>query len=120
MFPIRSFSGPYFPAFGNAGKYGPEKAPYLDTFHTVNFLTETRSNSLQTSYSTTSKKCAIGNATLMRAFKFSYCKITNQLKVPYKVTNVSLFIITKNDQLRVYRVAIIHQHEQTRSLIATT
>ena len=38
------FSGPYFPAFGlnmerykvfipNAGKYGPEKTPYLDTFH---------------------------------------------------------------------------------------
>ena len=40
------FSGPYFPAFGlnkerygvfspNVGKYGPEKAPYLDTFHAV-------------------------------------------------------------------------------------
>ena len=37
------FSGPYFPAFGlslsvfspNTGKYGPEKAPYLDTFHAV-------------------------------------------------------------------------------------
>ena len=46
------FSGPYFPAFGlnteiylripqtsvfspNAGKCGPEKTPYLDTFHTV-------------------------------------------------------------------------------------
>ena len=45
------FSGPYFPVFGlnmeiyevnvnsvfspNAGKYGPEKTPYLDTFHTV-------------------------------------------------------------------------------------
>ena len=39
-------SGPYFPAFGlntekygvfspNAGKYGPEKAPYWDTFHAV-------------------------------------------------------------------------------------
>ena len=36
----------YFPAFGlntkylsvfspNAGKYGPEKTPYLDTFHTT-------------------------------------------------------------------------------------
>ena len=33
---IRSFSGPYFPVFPpNAGKYGPGKAPYLDTFHTV-------------------------------------------------------------------------------------
>ena len=33
---IRSFSGPYFPVFGmNTGKYGPEKTPYLDTFHTV-------------------------------------------------------------------------------------
>ena len=30
------FSGPYFPAFGlNTGKYGPEKTPYLDTFHAV-------------------------------------------------------------------------------------
>ena len=40
------FSGPYFPAFelnterygvfsSNAGKYGPEKTPYLDTFHAV-------------------------------------------------------------------------------------
>ena len=39
-------SGPYFPAFGmntdrysvfipNAGKYGPEITPYLDTFHVV-------------------------------------------------------------------------------------
>ena len=33
---IRIFSGPYFPAFGlNRGKYGPEKTPYLDTFHAV-------------------------------------------------------------------------------------
>ena len=30
------FFGPYLPAFGmNAGKYGPENTPYLDTFHTV-------------------------------------------------------------------------------------
>ena len=35
------FSGPYFPAFGlsvfspNAGKYRPEKIPYLYTFHVV-------------------------------------------------------------------------------------
>ena len=42
------FSDPYFPAFGlstkkycvsvfspNAGKYGPEKTPHLDTFHAV-------------------------------------------------------------------------------------
>ena len=32
-------SGPYFTTFGlfspNAGKYGPEKAPYLDTFHSA-------------------------------------------------------------------------------------
>ena len=45
-----AFSGPYFSAFGlnkeryylsvfspNAGKYVPEKTPYLDTFHTVGF-----------------------------------------------------------------------------------
>ena len=43
------FSGPYFPAFrlnteryfvslriqSECGKYGPEKTPYLDTFHAV-------------------------------------------------------------------------------------
>ena len=30
------FSGPYFPVFGlNTEKYGPEKTPYLDTFHAV-------------------------------------------------------------------------------------
>ena len=30
------FSGPYFPVFGmNTGKYGPDKTPYLDTFHAV-------------------------------------------------------------------------------------
>ena len=40
------FPGPYFPAFGlnpvylsvfspNAGKYGPEKTPYLNNFHAV-------------------------------------------------------------------------------------
>ena len=33
------FSGSYFPVFSlNAGKYGPEKTPYLDTFHTVPVL----------------------------------------------------------------------------------
>ena len=31
------FSGLYFPVFRpNIGKYGPEKTPYLDTFHAVN------------------------------------------------------------------------------------
>ena len=30
------FSGPYFPAFSpDAGKYGPEKNPYLNTFYAV-------------------------------------------------------------------------------------
>ena len=30
------FSGRYFPVFSpNIGKYGPEKSPYLDTFHAV-------------------------------------------------------------------------------------
>ena len=34
--PIRRIFGPYFPVFGlNIGKYGPEKPPYLDTFHAV-------------------------------------------------------------------------------------
>ena len=29
----------HFPVFGlNTGKYGPEKTPYLDTFHTVIIL----------------------------------------------------------------------------------
>ena len=33
---IRSFSGHYFPVFSpNTGKYGPEKALYLDTFQAV-------------------------------------------------------------------------------------
>ena len=32
---IRRFT-PYFPIFSpNTGKYGPEKTPYLDTFHAV-------------------------------------------------------------------------------------
>ena len=32
----RVFSGPYFPVFSpNTGKYGPEKALYLDTFRVV-------------------------------------------------------------------------------------
>ena len=34
--PIQMFSGPYFAVFSpNTGKYGPQKTPYLDTFHTV-------------------------------------------------------------------------------------
>ena len=35
---IRSFSGPYFPVSvfnPNTGKYGPQKTPYLYTFHTA-------------------------------------------------------------------------------------
>ena len=36
VFKYGVFSGPYFPGFGlNAGKYGPEKTPHLDTFHAV-------------------------------------------------------------------------------------
>ena len=32
----RVIFGPYFPVFSpNKGKYGPEKTPYLDTFHAV-------------------------------------------------------------------------------------
>ena len=34
----RVFSSLYFPVFGlNTEKYGPEKTPYLDTFHEVGF-----------------------------------------------------------------------------------
>ena len=30
------FSGPYFPTFGlNAGKYGPEKTPYLEWLSSI-------------------------------------------------------------------------------------
>ena len=37
---IWSFSRPSFPVFGlNTGKYGPEKTPYLNTFHAVIFQT---------------------------------------------------------------------------------
>ena len=33
---MRSFSGTFFTVFQmNTGKYGPEKPPYLDTFHAV-------------------------------------------------------------------------------------
>ena len=33
------FSGPYFPVFSsNTGKYGPEKSPYLHTFHAVHII----------------------------------------------------------------------------------
>ena len=36
MFKYGVLSGLYFPVFGlNTGKYGPEKTPYLDTFHVV-------------------------------------------------------------------------------------
>ena len=36
VFKYRVLSGLYFPAFNpNAGKYGPEKTPYLDNFHAV-------------------------------------------------------------------------------------
>ena len=49
------FSGPYFPIFGlnteiyifspNIGKYGPEKTPYLDTFHAVDNDDQNKSSS---------------------------------------------------------------------------
>ena len=26
----------------NTGKYGPEKTPYLDTFHTVNYIVKSK------------------------------------------------------------------------------
>ena len=45
------FSGPYFPAFvfsPKAGKYGPEKTPYLDTFHAVTIMTESILNKVTT------------------------------------------------------------------------
>ena len=49
------FSGPYFPVFTpylsvsspNAGKYGPEKTRYLDTFHAVGEITENVMKNLQ-------------------------------------------------------------------------
>ena len=38
--------GPYFPVFGlDAGKYGPEKTPYLDTFHAVDNDDQNKSSS---------------------------------------------------------------------------
>ena len=43
---IRSYLWSAFPVFSrNTGKYGPEKTPYLDTFHAVNgtgFTLQTR------------------------------------------------------------------------------
>ena len=39
------FSGPYFPVFSpNTGKYGPEKTPYLDTFHAVTIIISMNEN----------------------------------------------------------------------------
>ena len=39
---IQSFSGPFFPRISqNTGKYGLEKTPYLDTFHTADWSTPT-------------------------------------------------------------------------------
>ena len=39
MSKYRAISGPYFPVLGlNTGKCGPEKTPFLDTFHAVNDL----------------------------------------------------------------------------------
>ena len=36
MFKYGVFSGPYFPVFSpNTGEYGPEKTPFLGTFHAV-------------------------------------------------------------------------------------
>ena len=41
--------GPYIPAFSpNAEKYGPEKTPYLDTFHAVNELVQMFNVQIQT------------------------------------------------------------------------
>ena len=42
---IRSLSSPHFSALGpNVRKYGTEKTPYLDTFHTVSCLKFTYKN----------------------------------------------------------------------------
>ena len=50
---IQSFSGPNLPVFGlNTGKYGPQKTPYFNTFHTVSM-----SNSSY--FSHTSSNCGI-------------------------------------------------------------
>ena len=39
------FSGPYFPVFSpNTGKYEPEKAPFLDTFHAVKYFQTSLAN----------------------------------------------------------------------------
>ena len=47
ILPILSFSGLYFPVFRlNTGKYGPEKTPYLDTFHVVYLGAMTENNIL--------------------------------------------------------------------------
>ena len=36
--PNTEFSGPYFLVLGqNMGRYGPEKTPYLNTFHLVDY-----------------------------------------------------------------------------------
>ena len=48
---IQSFSGLYFPVFRlNTGKYGPEKTPYLDTFHVVYLGAITENNIIGTDH----------------------------------------------------------------------
>ena len=43
-------SGPYFPVLGlNTGKCGPEKTPYLDTFHAVGSFHSKSSSSVSSS-----------------------------------------------------------------------
>ena len=45
IFKCDNFFGPYFPKFGlNTGEYGPEKATYLETFHTNFFLLKLKAN----------------------------------------------------------------------------
>ena len=53
ILPILSFSGLYFPVFRlNTGKYGPEKTPYLDTFHVVYLGAITENNIIGTDQKT--------------------------------------------------------------------
>ena len=85
------FSGPYFPAFGlnremyrvnlrvqlNAGKYGPKKTPYLDTFQAVMGTYSASSKTLELTTDTSNTLYS----TLKRIAKLTECILTKTMYV---------------------------------------
>ena len=78
------FSDPYFPAFGlNTGKYGPDKTPYLDTFHKVILIF---SNLILPNFILVSKSvsCFFIRCLSFSEFNALSCKCTNE---PVPISN---------------------------------